>query len=59
MHTTLTPHPVDVVACEVCFKEIPVSEAYSGEASDYIHHYCGLECYALWREQEEKQVDEP
>ncbi|MEN8108231.1 MAG: DUF3330 domain-containing protein [Pseudomonadota bacterium] len=40
------------VACEVCLKEIPVSEASSGEASDYVIHFCGLECYEKWRKQQ-------
>ena len=44
----------DLVACEICMKEIPVSEAKSEEANDYVAHYCGLECYALWKAQEHK-----
>jgi len=43
------------VACEVCLKEIPLSEAKSDEASDYVRHFCGLECYARWKEQEKKE----
>lgn len=52
----MTPKPAtdedDVVDCDVCFKEIPISEAKSEEASDYVHHFCGLECFARWRVQE-------
>jgi hypothetical protein len=39
------------VACEVCFKEIPLSEATSVKATDYIVYYCGLECYDQWKKQ--------
>ena len=39
------------VSCEVCFKEIPLSEATSVKATDYIVYYCGLECYDRWRKQ--------
>lgn len=39
------------VACEVCFKEIPLSEATSVKATDYIVYYCGLDCYDKWRKQ--------
>jgi hypothetical protein len=46
---------LEIVECEVCFKEIPVSEAKMDEAADYVHHFCGLECYARWREQEPKE----
>ena len=42
------------VACEICIKEVPISEAKSEEASDYVYHFCGLECYAKWREQSKK-----
>ena len=40
------------VACEVCFKEIPISEAVSVKATDYIVYYCGLDCYDQWKKQE-------
>ena len=36
------------VACSVCQHEVPVSEALSFEASDYVAHFCGLECYRRW-----------
>ncbi|MDP3281999.1 MAG: DUF3330 domain-containing protein [Nitrosomonas sp.] len=42
------------VACEVCLKEIPLSEAASAKATDYIVYYCGLECYDKWKKQAEK-----
>ena len=41
-----------LVACEICLKEIPVSEASSCEASDYVVHFCGLDCYEKWRKQD-------
>ncbi len=40
------------VACEVCFKEIPLSEATSVKAIDYIVYYCGLDCYDKWKKQD-------
>jgi len=45
----------DQIACEICLKEIPVSEAKSEEANDYIAHFCGLDCYDKWAHQ--KQSD--
>ena len=39
------------IACEVCFKEIPISEAKSVKATDYIMYYCGLDCYDKWKKQ--------
>lgn len=45
------------VACEVCLKEVPISEAKSDEARDYVAHFCGLECYTKWKAQETKKED--
>jgi hypothetical protein len=39
------------VACDVCLREVPASEARSEEASDYVMYFCGLECYGKWRKQ--------
>lgn len=41
--------PNKQVACQVCLKEIPASEAKSSEAQDYVIYFCGLECYDEWR----------
>ena len=38
--------------CEICMKEIPLSEDVSDEARDYVIHYCGIECYEQWRKQQ-------
>ena len=53
--TGATKPPEDEkVACDICLKEVSISEAKSEEASDYVYHFCGLECYAKWREQSKK-----
>lgn len=44
-----------LIKCDVCMKEVPASEAKSAEASDYVAHFCGLECYEKWRKQAEKK----
>ena len=48
------PKPSDpkLVACEVCRTEIPISEAKNEEAVDYVLYFCGLDCYAKWKDQE-------
>jgi len=46
------PSDPDRVACNVCFKEIPLSEAVNEEATAYVVHFCGLDCYAKWKTQE-------
>ena len=45
--------PIDVerVACEVCLKEVPRSEATVPEATDYVVYFCGLDCYERWKSQ--------
>jgi hypothetical protein len=42
----------ELVECEICLKEIPVSEAKNEEASDYVFYFCGLECFERWRNSE-------
>lgn len=37
-----------MLSCEVCMKEIPVSEASSSEATDYVIYFFGIECYGAW-----------
>jgi hypothetical protein len=46
---------LEIVECEICLREIPVSEAKTEEAVDYVHHFCGIECYARWRAQEDRE----
>ena len=47
-----------VVACDVCLKEIPKSEAKVEEATDYIAYFCGLECYEKWQKENGNTVNE-
>lgn len=50
------------VACEVCLREVPRSEAIVPEAADYVAYFCGLECYEKWRDLPERVrhgVDSP
>ncbi|MDH5323999.1 MAG: DUF3330 domain-containing protein [Gammaproteobacteria bacterium] len=42
------------VACDVCMKEIPVSGAQSMETTDYVIHFCGVDCYSKWMQQNQK-----
>ena len=49
---------VERVACEICLKEVPTSEATVPEATDYVVHFCGLECYEKWKNQRNKPEDQ-
>lgn len=42
----------EIIACEICLKEIPRSEIKSDEASDYVRYFFGLECFATWMDQD-------
>ena len=48
------PIPIepDNIACHVCLTEIPKSVSYSQEADEYTQHFCGIECYSIWKQQE-------
>ena len=54
MATKEAPVALERVPCEVCLMEIPKSEAISEEASDYVAHFCGLECFEKWKAEEAK-----
>ena len=43
------PQDLERVACEVCLREVPRSEAIFPEASDYVAYFCGLECFEKWK----------
>jgi len=45
------PAEDEKVACEVCMKEVPRSEAKVEEAADYVVHFCGLDCYEKWQKE--------
>ena len=53
MNDESTPkEPEKMVACDICLKEIPESVANCMEGADYIHHFCGLDCYQKWQDTE-------
>lgn len=41
---------VDLIACEVLLREVPLSDSMP-ETDDYVAHYSGLACYELWKSQ--------
>ena len=49
MKSSVNTLPEVRVACEVCMREIPVSEAKSEEATEYVFYFCGIDCYGAWR----------
>ncbi len=57
MTTNDKPIKEERVACEICLKEVPISEATVPEATDYFVHFCGLECYEKWKSQRGKPDD--
>jgi hypothetical protein len=40
-----------IVSCAVCLLEIPADAVSLGETQDYVHHYCGLDCFEVWHKQ--------
>ncbi|MFN3565060.1 MAG: DUF3330 domain-containing protein [Burkholderiaceae bacterium] len=50
MATTEMPGETPRVACEICLKEVPQSEAINAEAVDYVAYFCGIDCYRRWVE---------
>lgn len=58
MSTDVEQLQVEHVACEMCLKEVPKSEATVPEATDYVAYFCGLECYERWKNQGSKADDQ-
>lgn len=50
MAEKFTPVEPNTVACDVCLKDIPETVAKTMEGEDYIHHFCGLDCYKKWQD---------
>lgn len=48
------PSEVKKIPCKICMKEVPLSEAKSAEAVDYVAYFCGLDCYNEWKNKSEK-----
>jgi len=47
------------IECEMCLKEIPESAAFTPEGSEYVGHFCGIECYqAFLRRQREAEASQ-
>ena len=40
------------LTCSLCMKEMPHDLAHTLEGPDYVHHFCGLDCYRKWQEQQ-------
>jgi hypothetical protein len=51
----IIPREPASVACKVCLEEIPKSVAANQEADEYAQHFCGIECYSIWKDQQAKQ----
>ena len=50
VQATNTTDDQGLIACDICLKEIPASGAKNEEASDYVFHFCGIDCYAKWKD---------
>jgi len=49
MSDKITSKEPEHVSCDICMKEVPIDEANSFEAVDYVVHFCGLECFEKWK----------
>ena len=46
----------ELVQCDACLTQVPLSVAKSVEGLDYVHHFCGLDCLEKWLEQAKTNV---
>jgi hypothetical protein len=47
----------ELVSCEICLKEVPLSDSTNPEMDDYVAHFCGLECYEQWKNQPKSESE--
>ena len=45
--------------CELCLDALPPDEIANPDARDYVQHFCGLDCYARWRQLSGKDAPAP
>lgn len=57
MSDKITPKEPEHVSCDICMKEVPIDEANSFEAVDYVIHFCGLECFEKWKQKNPSQQE--
>jgi hypothetical protein len=43
------------LTCDSCHNEVPLSAALTPEGMDYVHHFCGTDCFEKWKKQEKDQ----
>lgn len=48
---------LEVIACEICLKEIPHDLAISHEGVEYVQYFCGIDCYAKWGAEQTELLD--
>ena len=53
----IAPKEPEHVPCNICMKEVPLDEASSFEAVDYVIHFCGLECFNKWKKEKQFQQE--
>ncbi|MBL1276194.1 MAG: DUF3330 domain-containing protein [Ectothiorhodospiraceae bacterium] len=53
------PEEPENIACSICLAEIPESVAVSSEADDYTQHFCGIDCYTIWRSEDNTDLSSP
>ena len=46
------------LACGICMKDISADNAETFEVDDYVHHFCGLDCYSKWQRQRDEKKEE-
>ncbi len=47
----------ELVACEVCRKEVPKTESTVAEAADRVMFFCGLDCYKEWKHEADRAAN--
>jgi len=50
------PELPEQIACEICLREVPKTEALNAEGAEYVLYFCGLDCYQKWSGDQSEQA---
>lgn len=46
------------IACHICKTEIPKAAALHAEGTEYVHHFCNVECLDYWKKKNQDKDKE-
>ncbi len=58
MTKPMHPEAPERLDCDVCLTQIPADSAINAECAEYIYHFCGIDRYREWLDDQPRAVGE-